>query len=80
MHGPARAASGSSPTVTEATRLTGYLGSRSATLCHLANFGYDFREELTFDPAKWRFVGNEEANKRLDYQERRKGFELPKID
>ena len=55
------------------------VGSRSATLCHLANIAYDVKEELTFDPDNWRFVGSEAANARLDYAQRREGYELPEI-
>jgi len=56
------------------------IGSRSATLCHLANIAYDVREQLTFDPAAWRFTGNEAANKRLRLHEPRRGFELPEVE
>lgn len=56
------------------------VGSRTAALCHLANISYDVREELAFDGKKWRFEGSEAANAKLDYAERRKGFELPKLD
>ena len=53
------------------------IGARTAALCHLANVAYDVQETLHFDPLAWRFVGSEAANKKLDYAERRKGFELP---
>jgi predicted dehydrogenase len=56
------------------------VGSRTAVLCHLANISYDVRETLTYDPNRWKFAGSEAANKRLDYAERRAGYELPKID
>lgn len=55
-------------------------GARTAALCHLANISYDVKEELKFDGKKWQFEGSEAANAKLDYAERRKGFELPKID
>ena len=37
-------------------------GHRSATVCHLANLGYQLRRPLTWDPDKERFVGDDEAN------------------
>src|SRR5205085_12240629 len=42
------------------------IGHRSATICHLANLGYQLRRPLRWDPAKERFVGDAEANKLLD--------------
>lgn len=56
------------------------IGARTAALCHLANIAYDIKEELAYDPQNWRFKGSEAANARLDYGQRREGFELPKID
>jgi hypothetical protein len=41
------------------------IGARSATICHLGNIAYQLRQELTWDPVRERFVGNEEANKLL---------------
>jgi len=55
------------------------IGSRTATLCHLANISYDVREELTFDGDNWRFTNSEAANARVDNGQRRAGFELPTI-
>jgi len=55
------------------------IGSRTAALCHLANVAYDVQQTLHFDPLAWRFVGSAAANAKLDYAERRKGFELPGI-
>lgn len=56
------------------------VGARTAALCHLANISYDLQEELKFDGQKWRFEGSEAANAKLDYAERRKGFELPEVE
>ncbi len=56
------------------------VGARSAALCHLANAGYDLKQDLAFDPEAWRFKDSEAANKKLDYAERRDGFELPAMD
>jgi len=41
------------------------IGHRSATICHLANIGYQLRKELAWDPEKEQFVDNAEANKLL---------------
>ena len=56
------------------------VGSRTAALCHLANISYDVKDELKFDGKAWKFTNSEAANAKLDYAERRKGFELPKLD
>lgn len=56
------------------------VGARTAALCHLANISYDVKEELKFDGKAWKFTNSEAANAKLDYAERRKGFELPKLD
>jgi predicted dehydrogenase len=42
------------------------VGHRSATICHLANIGYQLRKPLRWDPAKERFVDDAEANKLVD--------------
>jgi predicted dehydrogenase len=39
------------------------VGSRSASVCHLANIGYQLRRTLRWDPALERFVDDAEANK-----------------
>ena len=51
------------------------VGSRSVALCHLMNIAYWHRRELVWDPARWRFVGDDDANAWLDY-ERREGYGL----
>ncbi len=38
------------------------IGHRSATVCHLANLGYQLRRPLTWDPVKEQFIGDDEAN------------------
>ncbi|MGA2660230.1 MAG: Gfo/Idh/MocA family oxidoreductase [Verrucomicrobiota bacterium] len=53
-------------------------GHRATTLCHLANICRVLKRRLRWDPAKERFVGDEEANKLL-FRPRRKGYELPKV-
>jgi predicted dehydrogenase len=45
-------------------------GHRSATICHLANLGYQLRRALRWDPVKERFVDDVEANKLLDREPR----------
>ena len=61
------------------------IGARTVAVCHLGNLAYFHGEELggkslKWDPQKWQFVGNDEANKWLDYPyPRRKGYELPKV-
>ncbi len=41
------------------------IGARSATICHLGNIAYELGQELTWDPARERFVDNEQANRLL---------------
>ena len=61
------------------------IGARSVAVCHLGNIAYLHAKELggrslKWDPQKWEFVGNDEANKRRDYPyPRRKGYELPSV-
>jgi predicted dehydrogenase len=45
------------------------VGHRTATLCHLAQIGYELRKPLMWDPMKERF-DDDAANKRLDYERR----------
>lgn len=52
------------------------VGCRSIACAHLCNLAYWHRRPLKWDPAKWEFPGDAEANKWLDY-ERRRGYELP---
>jgi predicted dehydrogenase len=46
------------------------IGCRSVTVCHLGNLAYWNHRRLKWDPAKERFVGDEEANKWLDRPKR----------
>jgi predicted dehydrogenase len=41
------------------------IGVISANLCHLANISYRLKRRLDFDPAKWEFKGDAEANRML---------------
>jgi predicted dehydrogenase len=52
------------------------VGARSITVCHLINLAYWHGRALKWDPANWRFIGDEDADSWLDYQ-RREGFHLP---
>jgi len=49
------------------TICTAEIGHRSATICHLANIGYQLRRNLAWDPEKERFVDDDAANKLLDH-------------
>jgi len=49
------------------TICTAEIGHRSATICHLANIGYQLRRTLVWNPEKERFVDDDEANKLLDH-------------
>lgn len=59
------------------------VGARTVAVCHLGNIAYLHAEELAgqslkWDPKKWEFIGNDEANKWRDYPyPRREGYELP---
>jgi predicted dehydrogenase len=48
------------------------VGHRSATVCHLANLGYQLRRALNWDPKQERFVGDDEANALLNRVPREK--------
>ncbi len=54
------------------------IGTRSVACCHLMNQAYWHGRPLKWDPARWEFPGDDEANTWRDYQ-RRHGFELPKV-
>ena len=42
------------------------VGHRSASICHLANIGYQLRRALRWDPAEQKFIDDEAANKMLE--------------
>ncbi|REK11430.1 MAG: gfo/Idh/MocA family oxidoreductase [Planctomycetota bacterium] len=46
------------------------VGHRSATVCHLANLGYQLRRPLVWDPQKERFENDDEANVLLNREPR----------
>lgn len=54
------------------------IGVRSVTVCHLGNLAYWNHRKLKWDPAKWQFVGDAEANTWLD-RPRRDPWQLPVV-
>ncbi len=54
------------------------IGARSVTICHLGNLAYWHGRTLQWDPGKWRFKGDDEANTWLD-RKRRDPWQLPKV-
>ena len=54
------------------------VGAGSVTVCHLMNLAYWHRKKLKWDPAKWEFPGDAEANGWISRQ-RRKGYELSPV-
>ena len=46
------------------------IGARSASVCHLANLGYELRRPLKWDPKREKFIGDDKANKLLDRPKR----------
>jgi predicted dehydrogenase len=54
------------------------IGARSVTVCHLGNLAYWNHRRLRWDPAAWRFVGDDGDSRWLD-RERRPGYQLPKV-
>ena len=54
------------------------VGARSVACCHLTNLAYWHRRALKWDPVKWEFSDDAEANGWRDYKDRRRaGYELP---
>ena len=49
---------------------TAEIGARSVTVCHLANLGYWNKRPLKWDPKKWEFPGDAEANSWRDRPKR----------
>jgi predicted dehydrogenase len=54
------------------------VGARSVAITILGNLAYWNRRRLVWDPAKWEFVGDAEANRWLD-RDRRDPWRLPEI-
>jgi len=46
------------------------IGARSVTVCHLGNLALWNNRRLQWDPANWRFIGDDEANTWLDRPKR----------
>jgi predicted dehydrogenase len=51
-------------------------GHRTASLCQLCNIGYELRRELTWDPKKEVFKGDEEANQLTDRKRRKQWYRI----
>jgi len=51
------------------------VGARSVACCHLMNLAYWHNRPLRWDPTKWEFPGDAEANSWRDYQ-RRSGYNI----
>jgi predicted dehydrogenase len=54
------------------------IGARSVAICILGNLAYWNNRRLRWDPVKWEFVGDPEANRWLD-RERRDPWKLPDV-
>jgi predicted dehydrogenase len=54
------------------------VGARSVTVCHLGNLAYWNKRKLKWDPEKWEFPGDAEANGWRN-RERREGYALPTV-
>ena len=54
------------------------VGARSVACCHLMNLAYWRRRKLTWDPQKWEFPGDAEANGWRD-RARRMKYDLPTV-
>ncbi len=54
------------------------IGARSVTVCHLGNLAYWNKRKLKWDPEKWEFPGDAEANGWRD-RERRDPWQLPAL-
>lgn len=54
------------------------IGARSVTVCHLGNLAYWHGRKLKWDPQKWNFGDDQEANGWLDY-DRRDPWQLPAV-
>jgi predicted dehydrogenase len=56
------------------------VGHPSSLLCHLGNAAWRAGRSLRFDPARYTFVGDDEANQYLTRAEYRKPWSLPRIE
>jgi predicted dehydrogenase len=54
------------------------IGARSVTVCHLGNLAYWNKRKLKWDPEKWEFPGDAEANGWRN-RDRREGYALPTV-
>jgi predicted dehydrogenase len=54
------------------------IGARSVTVCHLINLAYWHNRKMKWDPQKWEFPGDAEANRWRD-RARRGKYQLPSV-
>ncbi len=54
------------------------IGARSVTVCHLGNLAYWYDRRLRWDPKRWQFVDDAEANTWL-HREQREPYTLPEV-
>ena len=54
------------------------IGARSVTVCHLGNLAYWNHRRLKWDPKKWQFIGDAEANGWID-RKQRAPYQLPQV-
>ncbi len=54
------------------------IGARSVAITILGNLAYWNRRKLQWDPQKWQFIGDEQANGWMD-RERRDPWKLPQV-
>ena len=54
------------------------IGARSVTVCHLVNLAYWHNRKMNWDPQKWEFPGDAEANAWRD-RPRREKYQLPNV-
>jgi predicted dehydrogenase len=55
------------------------IGARSVAFPILGNLAYWNRRRLRWDPAEWRFIGDDEANRKWLDRERRDPWRLPEV-
>ncbi len=54
------------------------IGARTVAICHLCNLAYWHHRKLSWDPARWEFVGDDQASQWLD-RPRRDPWQLPRL-
>ncbi|MCS6775767.1 MAG: Gfo/Idh/MocA family oxidoreductase [Chloroherpetonaceae bacterium] len=54
------------------------IGARAAAITQLGNLAYRYRRRMQWDPKRWQFVNDREANSWMDYP-RRDPWQLPRV-